>query len=296
MTMGTDVIGRREHAVQAENVVQRRLGRRQHDRQIFRLAAGHHGVDRHLLDRAGLEVGRHEAQHFARIAGRAVEHGEHPRLGRRHHRQPVRPAAVVGGLDLVLQRRQRHPPGLEARRAEARGQRLRHSRLDILCPAAGTEGRQVGAEAVEARQALPLGAVPAPGSLDLLTVLAPYQRRHDLDAQAEGPLKPLVELPGQALRKGGVVLRPHIERDPGGRKRSIDRLQQGACRAVALHDQGKLFRHDAIRLAHKSAVPRCHRAAIPVGPAYRGPANGNGAEARLAPNRFDCKLPAPVVR
>ena len=44
-----------------------------------------------------------DVHHLVRRAGGAGQHPEHPRLGRRHHRQPVRPAAIEHGLGLVLE-------------------------------------------------------------------------------------------------------------------------------------------------------------------------------------------------
>ncbi len=50
---------------------------RQHHRQVLRQAAGHHRVDRHLLDRALDQVGRHDRDHFVLVAARAGEHAQH---------------------------------------------------------------------------------------------------------------------------------------------------------------------------------------------------------------------------
>ena len=80
--------------------------RGEHHRQVLGPAPGHHRVDRHLLDRALDEVGRHDGHHLVGGAGGAVEHAQHPCLGRRHHREAVGPAPFVQRLDRILERRQ----------------------------------------------------------------------------------------------------------------------------------------------------------------------------------------------
>ena len=89
--------------------------RGEHQRQVLGLAAGHHRVDRDLLDRALDEVGRHDGDDVVGRAGRALEHPQHARLGRRHDRQAVGPAAVEQRLQLVLERRRARRGGSAAR-------------------------------------------------------------------------------------------------------------------------------------------------------------------------------------
>ena len=53
------------------------------------------------------------------VASRAVEHAQHPGLGRRHDRQPVGPAAIEGRFHLVFDRGQLDAAAGERRAGEA---------------------------------------------------------------------------------------------------------------------------------------------------------------------------------
>ena len=108
---------RREQAVHVELVGARGLDRGEHHRQVLGLAAGHHRVDRHLLDRAR-GPGRAARPRRPR-PGAAVplEHAQHPRRRRRHDRQAIGPAAREAGFDLVLERRRARCGESGARRA-----------------------------------------------------------------------------------------------------------------------------------------------------------------------------------
>ena len=94
---------------------------REDDRQVLGAAAREHRVDRDLLHRAVHEVRRHDRDDLVGCPRGALEHPQHPGLGRRHDRQPVGPAAVEERLVLVLQLRQvdataGQPPGPEPHR------------------------------------------------------------------------------------------------------------------------------------------------------------------------------------
>ena len=60
--------------------------------------AGHHGVDRKLLDGGAAVAGRQVAEMLVGEATRRGDVGAHPVLGRRDERQPVAPARVGGEL------------------------------------------------------------------------------------------------------------------------------------------------------------------------------------------------------
>ena len=79
---------------------QRRFDRRENGREIFGPAAGHHGIDGRLLHRAGREVGRNIPDNFVRRPRRARQHPRDAQVGRRHDRQPVRPAAVEEAVSI----------------------------------------------------------------------------------------------------------------------------------------------------------------------------------------------------
>src|SRR5262249_38864529 len=146
--------------------LEHRLDRGQYNRQIFRLAPRHHGVDRDLLDRRRSEPRWHEAEHFLRVARRAVEHAQNALLGRRYQRQPIRPAAPEHRLLLVLILADFDPSRSEPGLVEADFEALNDTRLDILGAAAGARFRQLAAEPRNAGQALPFAAVPAIGAVD----------------------------------------------------------------------------------------------------------------------------------
>ena len=108
---------RGEHPVNVELFGAGGLDRGEHDRQVFRLASGHHGVDRHLLDRALDEVGGDHGDDCVGLARRALEHMHHALLGRWHDGKSIAPAAFEHRFVLVLERRELHPPGPQLRGA-----------------------------------------------------------------------------------------------------------------------------------------------------------------------------------
>ena len=71
-------------------------------RQILRLAASHHSIDGDFFDCQWREIRRTQPDQFRGLARGAGQHPQHPPLGRRHHRQSVRPAAFECRLELVL--------------------------------------------------------------------------------------------------------------------------------------------------------------------------------------------------
>ena len=107
-----------EQPVHRERLVADRLDGGEHDRQLRARAAGHHRVDRDLLDGRLAAVGRHDADDVLRVARRVLEH-RHDALGRRRDDRQA-----------VGERRARAAPrrGPRARRRRARATRMRPSR------------------------------------------------------------------------------------------------------------------------------------------------------------------------
>ena len=92
-----------EHAVHVELVGADRLDRCQDDRQVLGAAAGQHGVDGHLLDRAPDEVRWNECHDLVRGSGGALEHSGHACLGGWDDREAVGPPAVEQCLVVILE-------------------------------------------------------------------------------------------------------------------------------------------------------------------------------------------------
>src|SRR5204863_2768288 len=148
-----------------------------------RLAAGHYRVDRDLLDGCGGESRRHQPQHLLRIARGAVEHAQDALLGRRHQRQPVRPAAPEHRLLFVLILADLDAARFETGLVEAHLETLDDAGLDILGAASRALFGEAIAEPAHTSEALPLAAVPAIGTGDLAAALEADQGRHDLDLE-----------------------------------------------------------------------------------------------------------------
>ena len=89
---GRHGMGGRLDAVEVERRIEHRLERRDQDRHRLRPAAGHDGVDRDLLDRRLCPERRDLSDDVVRVRVDPREHRLDARLGRRHDRQPVRPA------------------------------------------------------------------------------------------------------------------------------------------------------------------------------------------------------------
>ena len=123
-----------------------------HPRQVLGLAAGHHGVDRDLLDRHRHQVGRHDGDHLVRVAVVPCEHAQHPLLGGRHHRQAVGEAAVEHRLHLVVEIGELDAARLQHVAAErGRAARRPDRGRRYIEPQPGSHDGQVVAEVVRCR-------------------------------------------------------------------------------------------------------------------------------------------------
>ena len=120
--------------------------------------------------------------------------------------------------------------------AEADFQLLQRVGFDVFGAAAGPEGGQIGADALEAADAFPLGAVPSNGAGDILPVLATDQGGDDFDPQAVGDIqRGVVDRGGDGFGEGRVVLgldRQHAQACQFGENRG----GEDAGRAIALDD------------------------------------------------------------
>ena len=83
------VVGRVEH----------RLDRGEDDRPILGLAAGHHRVHQHLLDRDPPPPDGLDGEHFVRRSPARLDEGGDQRFRRGHNREAIRPAALEIFLD-----------------------------------------------------------------------------------------------------------------------------------------------------------------------------------------------------
>ena len=227
---------RREHAVDVELVGADRLDRGEHHRQILGQAARHHRVDRHLLDRGRREIGRHHRDHLVGRARRAGEHREHAALGRRHHRQPVGPAAREQRLRLVFERRERDAARREIVCLEAHRQIGRDVRIDAQRAAAGPPLGEARAEPGDSRELLPVAAMPADRALHLDAILDANQCRDRLDPVVVGHREARCRLP--ASRPSGKPRSSCVYTVSGVRAASSPQARgdQLAGRALALHD------------------------------------------------------------
>src|SRR2546422_3687404 len=86
-------MGRRLDAVEVEGRLEHRLDGGDDDGEVRRLAPGHDGVDRELLERGLAPERRHRAE--APVGRRLAEHRAHALLGRRNDGQPVAPLALA---------------------------------------------------------------------------------------------------------------------------------------------------------------------------------------------------------
>ena len=150
---------RGEHAVDVELVGARRLDRGQHPRQVLGLAAGHHRVDRHLLDGHLDEVGRHDRHDLVGRAGRARRASAAPAP-----RSAARPAARRSsrGRTSSRSRPRRRPARCAATASTTPPNRTRsvvdEIGVDAQRSAAGPERGQVVAESGDAGERCPLAA------------------------------------------------------------------------------------------------------------------------------------------
>ena len=164
----------------AEGRIERRLDRRKNHRQIFRLTAGHDGVDSHLLHRARHQVRRNFTNDFLCISGRTLQHTEHTDWRRRHYGKTVRPATVVTSFNSIVDASHLYLSCFKRRVTETDGEDLWHARVDTLGSTARLVLGQAFAKAVFTADALPLTPVPADGSFLLLATFHPDQGRHRL--------------------------------------------------------------------------------------------------------------------
>ena len=225
-----------EQPVQHEHRIEGCLEHAQHDWHVLRLAARHHGVDGHLLDRARREVGRNAAHDLVRLSVGATQHAQDAVVGRRHDGKAIAPAALEAGFDGIVPFADGDGTCLETSIAIARDQRLVDAGLDTLGAAAWLPCRQPVARGGRSGEPDPLGAIPTHGALDLAAAFEADQGRHGLDVETEGTFEfVVVDHPANAGRKRRVVLA-----DDGQRAGTIQalhhRLDQHARRAVALGD------------------------------------------------------------
>ena len=209
---------RREQTVDVELVRARGLEGREHDGQVLGCATGEHRVDRHLLDGALHEIGRNECDDLVWRACRAFEHAQDALGRRRHDGKAVGPAPVEQRLHLVFEVGEVDSSRVQTMALEPRPQPVDERGIDRQRTAAGPVVGQVGSEAGDAGEALPLVAPPAHDALGLQPIVADVdQRRHRLDVVVVREVELGVELDVVDARwKGGVVLREHDELDVGG--------------------------------------------------------------------------------
>ncbi len=219
-----------------------RLERRQHDRQVLRETAGHHRVDRDLLDRALDEVGRNDRDDVGRIAGGARAHAGDPLGGRRHEGEPVAPTARVHRLALVLGVAELDRAGLQLRGDQGNEAGVDDFGIVRSRPASGTPVGETDAEIVDAGELLPPAALPADEPVDLVPVLHANQRRHGVDVERERNVEPGVVVRADAVGKRGIVLGVDRELLAELREDGRDEL---ARRARPLHDCDEAVRNHA---------------------------------------------------
>ena len=119
---GADIHRGGEYAVHVEVVGADRLDCGDDDRQVVGLAAGHHGVDRDLLDGHVGEVRWHDGHDLVGGASGALEHPKDAGFGGGNDRQAVGPVPVVEGLPLVFEGGDLDPPAAHRRAGETHGE------------------------------------------------------------------------------------------------------------------------------------------------------------------------------
>ena len=242
----TTTMGPEKYVVQSRPCMvnsgrERRLHHREDDRHVLGLAAGHHRVDRDLLDRAGRVVRRDRADHLLRIAGRAPEHAQHPHRGRRDHGQPVAPAAGEAELVLVLGRVHVDDPRLQGRGSEGDLQNFRHAggpRSSSRSPAGSPAARRrAGSSPVtrvhSARSQPTVRSASAPSSTRMRVGTVSTAKRHECSrARSSTGSSP--------RRKRRIVLGVDGQRRAARRDLAQHRLHEVAGGAVALGDDDEL--------------------------------------------------------
>ncbi|MEZ5266125.1 MAG: hypothetical protein R2755_31040 [Acidimicrobiales bacterium] len=237
----------------------------QHHRQVLRFAAGHHRVDGHLLDGDGDQLRRHHRHHVLRLAGGALEHAQHACLGGRDHREPVGPAPLEQRLHLVFERGELEAAGAQHPALEADPQLVHQVGVDRQRAAARSVLRQLGPEAPDAGERLPLGSRPAFATVGLAAVLHPEQGGYRLDAvevrhREVAVVAAAVDLGGEV----GVVLGVHGEGHARPLQLPEDRCHQHAGGAVALDDGDEAVRKGRC-LGHGRSLRRDRRLRSPLG-------------------------------
>jgi hypothetical protein len=232
--------------MQHEQGIEGRLQHAQHHGHVFRLAACHHGIDRHFLDSTGREVGRDQPHDLVGLALSAAQHAQDALVGRRHDGEPIGPAALEAGLHRIVPIADGDLARLQPGIAVARDQRLVHAGLDALGAAAGLPVGQALALGGGAGEPHPFLALPAHGALDLAAVLEADQGRHGLDVEAEGAFKRIVvEHRAHARREGRIVLADHGQR-AGAVEALHHRLDQHAGRAITLGDDDQAVTGESV--------------------------------------------------
>ena len=126
--------------------------------------------------------------------------------------------------------------------------------LDVAGAAAGAEAGEIGADALEAADALPFRAVPTMGAAGFHPVAAADEGGDELDAEAVGGVEfGVIDAVGEGVGKGGVVLGIDSEAVEAGEFRE-DGDGEGAGGAVALHHGDEaVIREGELALRHGGA-------------------------------------------
>ena len=194
--------------MQREFWFERGLDRSQHDRQVFRLAACHDGVDGGFLHGASGQVRWDASDHFVGAPRGSLQHAQHADVRGRHDGQAVAPSALEAGFDRVVVVAVFDLARLDAGIAELDLQVFRKAGFHALRAAPGTVRGQSLSEVGDARHPAPFVDVPAFCTRRLGAVLEPDQGRNDFYSVLERLAElAVVHHAADALRKRGVVLR-----------------------------------------------------------------------------------------
>ena len=176
------------------------------------------------------------------IARRALQHSINAHRRRRHDRQAIRPVALEGRLVLVFVAADLDGAGFESEVAEFQRQLVGDIGVGRQGAAAGALNRKFRPQAFHLGDRLPLRAMPADGTVDLLAAFEPQHRGHRLDLVVPGQFQlAVIDHGARAARKHRVVLRD--DRDlPRSGQLPQDRLDHDAGRAIAFDDYGEAVR------------------------------------------------------
>ena len=208
----------------------------------MRRRSGHDSVDGHFFYRAVNEVRRHRGHDLSGVAFSTLEHVEHASLGGRHNGKTVAPTALVGQLKLVFEFGELNSSCRQAAAFETRPE-LRLARgIDRQRATPGSAIGQALAKPRDARQLLPLCAVPAHHPAGFTAVVQAQQRGHGFDLVAPGGRQLAVVARVQALGKRRIVL-------------AVNREWAGGCFRAG----GQLGPHGPDELAGRAvALYECH--------------------------------------